>query len=214
MKKGKNGFYAKYIKRILDIIFSFSAIVLFFWLYVLIAILVRIKIGKPILFKQTRPGKNGEPFNIYKFRTMTDQRDDNGKMLPDKKRLKPFGAVLRNASLDEIPEVWNILIGDMSFVGPRPLLMEYLPYYTETEAHRHDIRPGITGLAQINGRNYIDWDSRIAKDVEYVNNLSFFLDVKIAFQTLFQILKKKDIADNTYAIEGNFAEMRRNQTIR
>ena len=187
MKKGKNGLYAKYIKRILDIVCAALAMILFFLLFALIAVLVRMRLGKPVIFQQVRPGKNGKPFALYKFRTMTDQKDSNGRLLPDDLRLTPFGAALRKTSLDELPEIWNILIGDMSIVGPRPLLMEYLPYYTAEEAHRHDVRPGLTGLAQINGRNFIDWDARIAKDVEYVKNISFFLDLTIVAKTAFQM---------------------------
>lgn len=214
MKKGKNGLYAKYIKRILDIVCAALAMILFFLLFALIAVLVRMRLGKPVIFQQVRPGKNGKPFALYKFRTMTDQKDSNGRLLPDNLRLTPFGAALRKTSLDELPEIWNILIGDMSIVGPRPLLMEYLPYYTAEEAHRHDVRPGLTGLAQINGRNFIDWDARIAKDVEYVKNISFFLDLTIVAKTAFQMIAKKNIAENTNEVEGNFAEIRKKQATR
>lgn len=214
MKKGKNGLYAKYIKRILDIVCAALAMILFFLLFALIAVLVRMRLGKPVIFQQVRPGKNGKPFALYKFRTMTDQKDSNGRLLPDDLRLTPFGAALRKTSLDELPEIWNILIGDMSIVGPRPLLMEYLPYYTAEEAHRHDVRPGLTGLAQINGRNFIDWDARIAKDVEYVKNISFFLDLTIVAKTAFQMIAKKNIAENTNEVEGNFAEIRKKQATR
>ena len=214
MKKGKNGLYAKYIKRILDIVCAALAMILFFLLFALIAVLVRMRLGKPVIFQQVRPGKNGKPFALYKFRTMTDQKDSNGRLLPDNLRLTPFGAALRKTSLDELPEIWNILIGDMSIVGPRPLLMEYLPYYTAEEAHRHDVRPGLTGLAQINGRNFIDWDARIAKDVEYVKNISFFLDLTIVAKTAFQMIAKKNIAENTNEVEGNLAEIRKKQATR
>ena len=151
MKRGKDGIYCRYIKRGLDILCALAAMIVFCWLYGIIAILVRVKLGSPVIFKQLRPGKDEKIFCLYKFRTMTDKRDDRGKLLPDEQRLTKFGKWLRSTSLDELPEAWNILKGDMSVVGPRPLLVEYLPYYTEEERQRHDVRPGLTGWAQVNG---------------------------------------------------------------
>lgn len=168
------------------------AIVIFSWLYILVAVLVRIKLGSPIIFKQKRPGKDGKIFCLYKFRTMTDAYDINGKPLPDAERLTDFGKLLRKLSLDELPEAFNILKGDMSVVGPRPLLVEYLDYYTEEEAHRHDVKPGLTGLAQVNGRNFVKWEERFALDVEYVNNISFIGDCKIIFLTIWKAFVSKE----------------------
>jgi sugar transferase EpsL len=157
------------------------------------AILVRYKLGYPVIFKQQRPGLHGKPFYLYKFRTMTDERDENGELLPDHLRLTPFGQFLRKFSLDELPQLYNILKGDMSFVGPRPLLMKYLPYYTDREKKRHNVRPGITGLAQVSGRNNLDWDERLELDVKYVENYSFWLDLKIIFLTIKKVLKSEDV---------------------
>ncbi len=160
--------YRRFFKRLLDILLSLCILVLLSPVYVILIVLVRIKLGSPVFFRQERPGLNGEIFTLYKFRTMTDARDKDGKLLPDKDRLTSFGKFLRSSSLDELPEFFNILKGDMSFIGPRPLLVSYLPYYTERESLRHTVRPGLTGLAQVSGRNFIDWDRRLAKDVEYV----------------------------------------------
>lgn len=204
--------YKRYIKRLFDILCALVAIVVFCWLYIIVAVLVRIKLGSPVLFKQERPGKDGKIFTLYKFRTMTDEKDENGNFLPDKIRLTNFGKLLRKTSLDELPEAFNILKGDMSVVGPRPLLVEYLEYYTEEEMHRHDVRPGLTGLAQVNGRNFINWDKRLEFDVQYVNNLTFLIDVNIVMQTVFSFLKKKDIATDTRSVETNFAQERREKT--
>ena len=183
MFKGKNGIYNRYFKRMIDIICALLALGVFWWLYIIVAILVRVKLGSPIIFKQARPGKidpmTGKEtiFYLYKFRTMTDARDINGLPLPDDVRLTKFGRLLRSTSLDELPEVINILKGDMSVIGPRPLLVEYLPYYTELEHHRHDVRPGLSGWAQINGRNAIDsWEQRFEYDLEYVDKISFLFD--------------------------------------
>lgn len=160
---------------------------------VVTAILVRWKLGSPVLFKQQRPGLHGKPFYLYKFRTMTDERDEKGELLPDHVRLTPFGQFLRKFSLDELPQLYNILKGDMSFVGPRPLLMKYLPYYTDREKKRHNVRPGITGLAQVSGRNNLGWDERLELDVKYVENYSFWLDLKIIFLTIKKVLKSEDV---------------------
>ena len=184
--------YQKYFKRLVDILCALAAIIVFSWLYIIVAILVRVKLGSPVLFKQKRPGKNGKIFTLYKFRTMTDKKDENGNLLPDDVRLTKFGRLLRKTSLDELPEAFNILKGDMSVVGPRPLLVEYLDYYTEEEMHRHDVRPGLSGLAQINGRNGITWVEKFKYDLEYVHNVSFLMDVKIIFRTVWQAFVRKE----------------------
>lgn len=187
--------YQKYIKRLLDIILSLIGIILFSPIFLIISILVFIFLGRPVIFKQERPGKNEKIFTMYKFRTMTDKKDKKGKLLPDEKRLTKFGKFLRKTSLDELPEFFNILKGDMSFIGPRPLLVEYLDYYTEEEKHRHDVRPGLTGLAQVNGRNLLNWDDRFKKDIEYINNITFINDIKIVFSTILVVLKREGITD-------------------
>lgn len=203
------GPYEKYFKRVLDVFCVLAALLVFWWLYIIVAILVRIKLGSPVLFKQERPGKNEEIFKLYKFRTMTDTRDENGNLLPDEVRLTKFGRALRATSLDELPEVFNILKGEMSLVGPRPLTIQYLPYYSEEERHRHDVRPGLSGLAQVNGRNFIDWDHRLAFDVQYVKKITFIGDLRIILQTALKFVKKEDIAVDTNKVEPNFAEERR-----
>ena len=197
-----NGLYNKYIKRILDILISLTFIVLFSWLYLILVILVRIKLGSPVLFCQERPGYNEKIFKLYKFRTMTDKRDENGTLLPDSERLTKFGSMLRSTSLDELPEMFNILKGDMSLIGPRPLLVEYLPYYTAEERLRHSVRPGLTGLAQVSGRNYLAWNKRLARDVEYVNHISFIMDVRIIIKTIMVVFKKEDVSVDTNVVEG------------
>ena len=197
-----NGLYNKYIKRILDILISLTFIILFSWLYLILVILVRIKLGSPVLFCQERPGYNEKIFKLYKFRTMTDKRDEKGNLLPDSERLTKFGSMLRSTSLDELPEMFNILKGDMSLIGPRPLLVEYLPYYTEEERLRHSVRPGLTGLAQVSGRNYLAWDKRLARDVEYVNHISFIMDVRIIIKTIMVVFKKEDVSVDTNVVEG------------
>lgn len=203
------GPYEKYFKRLLDVFCGLAALFVFWWLYIIVAVLVRIKLGSPVLFKQERPGKNEEIFKLYKFRTMTDARDKNGNLLPDEVRLTKFGRALRATSLDELPEVFNILKGEMSLVGPRPLTIQYLPYYSEDERHRHDVRPGLSGLAQVNGRNFIDWDHRLAFDVQYVKKITFIGDLRIILQTALKIVKREDIAVDTNKVEPNFAEERR-----
>ncbi|MBR6451705.1 MAG: sugar transferase [Lachnospiraceae bacterium] len=182
--------YAKGIKRFLDILISALIILLLGWLYAALALLVRIKLGSPVLFHQDRPGKDGKIFPMYKFRSMSDERDENGDLLPDEKRLSAFGKKLRASSLDELPELFNILKGDMSLIGPRPLLIRYLPWYTKREFHRHDVRPGLTGLAQINGRNALGWEDRFAYDLTYVEHLTFAMDVRIVLQSIGKVLKR------------------------
>lgn len=176
--------YQNYIKRILDIGCAVAALLVFCWLFAIVALLVRIKLGSPVLFTQDRPGKDEKIFKLYKFRTMTDQRDGEGNLLPDEVRLTKFGRLLRKTSLDELPEALNILKGDMSVVGPRPLLVKYLPLYNETQRRRHEVRPGLSGLAQVNGRNACSWEEKFAYDVEYVDHISFLGDVKIILQTV------------------------------
>lgn len=202
--------YARYIKRILDIVLSLSAILVLSPVLLILYILVRVKLGSPVLFKQERPGKDEKIFTLCKFRTMTDEKDAAGNLLPDNVRLTKFGRFLRAASLDELPELFNILKGDMSIIGPRPLLISYLPYYTEREKKRHSIRPGLTGLAQVSGRNFIDWDKRLEKDIEYVEHLSFKMDVTVLKLTVQTVLGHQDeVAEDTNAVEGNFAKIRR-----
>lgn len=184
--------YKKYIKRIVDIICALAAIIVFSWLYIIVAVLVGVKLGSPILFKQERPGLHGKIFTLYKFRTMTDKKDENGELLPDDVRLTSFGKLLRKTSLDELPEAFNILKGDMSVVGPRPLLVKYLSLYSERQMHRHDVRPGLSGLAQISGRNAITWEEKFELDLEYVHNVTFLMDVKIIFRTVISAFVKHD----------------------
>ncbi len=205
------------MKRILDILCSLLFLILFCWLYAIIAVLVRVKLGTPVLFKQERPGRidldKGEEkiFCLYKFRTMTDARDEYGELLPDSDRLTKFGSWLRRTSMDELPELINILKGDMSMIGPRPLLVEYLPWYTETERRRHEVRPGLTGWAQVNGRNNLDWDQRLKTDVYYVDHISLGFDLKILFMTIKKVFAHEDIAEDTRIVEPNFAAQRREQ---
>ncbi|MCR5106645.1 MAG: sugar transferase [Lachnospiraceae bacterium] len=186
--------YRRYIKRILDIILSLTAIVILSPILLLLAVIVRIKLGSPVLFHQDRPGYKGKIFHMYKFRSMTDKRDEKGELLPDEERLTPFGKKLRSTSLDELPELFCILKGDMSIVGPRPLLVRYLPLYNERQSHRHDVRPGLTGLAQVNGRNSITWEDKFEYDVEYTENYSFLMDVRIIFMTVANVLKRDGIS--------------------
>lgn len=201
--------YRCFVKRLLDIVLSGLALIILSPVYFILAILVRVKLGSPVIFKQERPGKDEKIFTLCKFRTMTDERDENGNLLPDNVRLTGFGKLLRATSLDELPELWNIFKGDMSIIGPRPLLVSYLPYYTETEQLRHTVRPGLTGLAQVSGRNFLDWDRRLQKDVEYVKNLSFLMDLKVIFLTVKVVLIKEDVAEDTNYVEGNLATIRK-----
>ena len=197
MDQKKNRIYQKYIKRILDFVLSFTAFVVLSPVVLVTAALVRVKLGKPVIFRQERPGKDEKIFKLYKFRTMTDERDENGQLLPDDVRLTKFGKTLRSTSLDELPELWNIVKGDMSIVGPRPLLVRYLPLYNETQKHRHDVRPGFTGLAQVHGRNSISWEEKFDWDIRYVNHVTFFTDVKIILDTVRTVLKREGISSDT-----------------
>ena len=189
------GVYERFVKRPLDCFLSMGALIVFSPILAVTALLVRKKLGSPVLFTQERPGKNEKIFKLYKFRTMTDERDENGELLPDEARLTDFGKALRATSLDELPELINMVRGDMSVVGPRPLLVRYLPYYTETEKQRHHVRPGLTGLAQINGRNFLGWDMRIALDAEYANNITFAGDAKIVAATVKKVIKGSGVAE-------------------
>ena len=192
MKQGKQGIYARYIKRILDVLLSGCALVVLSPVLLIVAVLVRTKLGSPVIFCQERPGKDEKVFKMYKFRSMTDARDENGELLPDEVRLTKFGRALRSTSLDELPELWNIFKGDMSIVGPRPLLVEYLPLYNEEQHHRHDVTPGLTGLAQVHGRFNLLWQEKFAYDIEYVNHISFRNDLSIVLQTVREIFRKED----------------------
>ena len=208
LKHKPYGIYEKHIKRPLDLFCGLSAIIFFSWLYLLVAILVRVKLGSPVIFTQDRPGKDEKIFKLYKFRTMTDEKDANGNLLPDSGRLTKFGRILRATSLDELPEAFNIVKGDMSIIGPRPLLPSYLEWYTEDEKHRHDVRPGLSGLAQVNGRNFLDWDKRFELDVKYAKSITFLGDVKIILQTIKKFFTHSNIATDTSVTEGNMAKMR------
>ena len=200
-QKRSNGLYANVFKRIIDIIVSLLFIICCFWLYIIIAVLVKIKLGSPVIFKQKRPGKidaktgKEKIFLLYKFRTMTNEKDKNGNLLSDERRLTSFGKWLRSTSLDEIPEFFNILKGDMSLIGPRPLLVQYLDRYNEKQRHRHDVRPGLTGLAQVNGRNSITWEEKFRYDIEYIQNITLLCDLKILLKTIDKaVFRHEDIS--------------------
>ena len=203
------GVYERFIKRPLDCFLSTGALIVFSPILAVTALLVKMKLGSPILFKQERPGRNERIFRLYKFRTMTDERDEKGNLLSDDIRCTPFGKGLRNTSLDELPELINIVKGDMAVVGPRPLLVDYLPYYTKNERHRHDVRPGLTGLAQINGRNTITWNEKFTHDVDYVNNISFKQDIGIIVKTVLKVVKKSDIRVGSEFKAGKFLDERK-----
>ena len=209
MKNRKNSFYARYIKRLLDIILSFAGMLVLSPIYLLLAILVKVKLGSPVIFCQERPGKNEKIFKLYKFRSMTDARYANGRLLPDNERLTRFGKILRSTSLDELPELFNILKGEMSIVGPRPLAVQYLPYYNVAERHRHDVRPGLTGLAQVNGRVEIGWEERFAYDTHYVEHLSCILDIQILIMTVQKVFCRENVMVSGRA--ENFDDFRRKQ---
>lgn len=196
-ERHSKGIYEKYIKRTFDILFALIFIFVFWWLYVVLYFVVKIKLGSPVLFMQQRPGKNGMIFNMLKFRTMTDERDANGQLLPDGQRLTEFGKWLRATSLDELPEIFLILTGKLSLVGPRPLLVSYLPLYNEHQMRRHEVLPGITGYAQVNGRNSLSWEEKFEMDVWYVDNISFVTDLKILLKTIMVVLKRDGISSQT-----------------
>lgn len=193
MQDSKHGIYRRFIKRPIDFILSLIAIIILSPVFLIVALLVRAKLGSPILFKQERPGLNEKIFTMYKFRTMTDERDDKGELLPNQVRLTKFGKILRSTSLDELPELFNIIKGDMSLIGPRPLLIEYLPLYNQPQRRRHDVRPGLSGLAQVNGRNAITWEEKFNYDVEYVERISFLLDIKLIVQTFLKVFKREGV---------------------
>ena len=203
--------YKNHIKRILDIFLSLCGILILSPVYLILWVLVRRKLGKPALFTQERPGRNEKIFRLYKFRSMTDAKDENGLLLPDEVRLTRFGKILRSTSLDELPELFNILKGDMSLIGPRPLLVRYLPWYTERERHRHDVRPGLTGLAQVNGRNALGWEDRFAFDLEYVDNCSLFMDLKVLGMTVGKVLRRSGTLSGADQTVADFDEYRRAQ---
>lgn len=204
MNGHRKGFYEKFIKRPQDFLCALLAIIVLSPIMLITAILVRTKLGSPIIFKQERPGLEGKIFTLYKFRTMTDQRDENGNLLPDDIRLTAFGKKLRSTSLDELPELFNILNGDMAVVGPRPLLVRYLPRYNEHQARRHEVRPGFTGYAQVHGRNSITWEDKFNKDVYYVDHITFLGDWKIIFQTVGTVLRREGISSDTSATMEEF----------
>ena len=189
--------YRLFFKRFLDFTLSLIAIIILSPVFIIVAILVKIKLGSPVIFTQERPGKDEKIFKMYKFRSMTSERDKNGELLPDEVRLTSFSKQLRSTSLDELPELFNILKGDMSIVGPRPLLVQYLPLYNEFQKHRHDIRPGLTGYAQVNGRNALTWEQKFKLDIEYIKRYSFLFDIKIIFVTIKSVLRKEGISSNT-----------------
>lgn len=189
------GFYERYIKRLQAIVLSLIAIIILSPILLITYLLVRVKFGKPAIFIQKRVGKDGKVFDLYKFRTMTNQRDEDGKLLPDDQRLTSFGKKLRSTSLDELPELFNVLKGDMALIGPRPLLVKYLPLYNDEQARRHEVRPGLTGYAQVNGRNTITWEDRLKLDVEYVDNVTFLNDWKIIFKTIKTVFKREGISE-------------------
>ena len=196
--------YKRFVKRCLDFLLSLAALIILSPVLLLVAILVRCKLGSPILFKQERPGLHEKIFCMYKFRTMTDAKDVDGNLLPDEVRLTKFGKLLRSTSLDELPELFNILKGDMAIVGPRPLLVQYLPRYNERQRRRHDVRPGFTGLAQVNGRNSISWQEKFEWDVRYVENVSFLMDLRIIAKTVKVVLKRDGISSETSATMEEF----------
>lgn len=203
--------YGRVIKRLIDIFISGLSLIILSPVLLVLYILIRTKLGKPVLFTQERPGKDEKIFKLYKFRSMSDERDEKGELLPDEVRLTKFGKLLRSTSLDELPELFNILRGDMSLIGPRPLLVRYLPYYTEEERHRHDVRPGLTGLAQVNGRNALGWEDRFAYDLQYVNNLSLGMDMKVLGMTVGKVLKRSGTLSGADQTVADFDVYRKSQ---
>lgn len=204
MVQSRRSIYSVCMKRVLDFCLALMLLVILGIPMLIVALLVRVKLGSPVLFKQPRPGKQGKVFNMYKFRSMTDERDEKGELLPDEVRLTSFGKKLRATSLDELPELLNVLKGNMSFIGPRPLLVRYLPLYNERQSHRHDVRPGITGYAQVNGRNAITWEEKFEKDIWYVEHISFLTDVKVLFKTVLVVFKREGISSETAATMEEF----------
>ncbi len=206
--------YKLYIKRPLDILLSLLAVIVLSPILLLVSVLVLIKMGRPILFKQARPGLNEHIFTIYKFRTMNQAKDEHHQLLPDSQRLTKFGRFLRSTSLDELPELFNIIKGDMSIVGPRPLVIEYLPFYTDQERVRHTIRPGLTGLAQVNGRNISIWEERFEFDIKYVKSCTFLLDISIIIKTILNVFKRKDIGERGSTSPMDFSKYRQERMLR
>ncbi len=203
--------YRKCFKRLTDIIFALTIFIGFWWVYLIVGIFVRIKLGSPVIFKQNRPGLNGKIFTLYKFRSMKNSVDLEGRLLPNEDRFTKFGLFLRSTSLDELPQAWNVIKGDMSFVGPRPLFIRYLPRYTKDQARRHDVKPGITGWAQVKGRNSISWEKKFELDLEYVNNYSFFMDFKIIFFTIKKIFLRDGISPDGQIIVDEFMGSKKNK---
>ena len=207
MKKREKTVYERYIKRILDLIWAILAIVVFWWLYIIIAILVKIKLGSPVIFKQHRPGLNEKIFSLYKFRTMTDERDESGNLMPDEVRLTKFGKWLRSTSLDELPEVFNIIKGDMSVIGPRPQLVRDMVFMTKEQRERHSVLPGLSGLAQVNGRNAISWEKKINYDLKYIENITFLGDLKIIIKTVQKaFIKQEGITEKNMVTAEDFGD--------
>lgn len=206
------GPYEKYVKRPLDCVLAAGALIVLSPVMGATALIVKHKLGSPVIFKQERPGKDEKIFKLYKFRTMTDERDSEGNLLPDGERLTQLGRFLRSTSLDELPELFNIAKGDMSFIGPRPLLVQYLPYYTEREKHRHDVRPGLSGLAQVNGRNLVKWDERLAFDIDYVDNITFKGDVVILLKTIRKVFSGEDVAVDPESVDEGYLDEIRKKT--
>lgn len=204
MKKSKGGFYRRFVKRPLDFTLSLLAIIILSPIFLIVGILVRTNLGSPVLFKQDRPGLDGRIFTMYKFRTMTDEKDENGNLLPNEKRHTRFGKLLRSTSLDELPELFNIIKGDMSIIGPRPLLVEYLPLYNTRQKRRHEVRPGLTGLAQAKGRNTLSWEDKFELDVNYVENVSLLNDIVIIFLTIKSVFKREGINFDSDVKETKF----------
>lgn len=205
----KQGVYEKYIKRPLDFLCASIALLMLSPVLAITAIAVRLRLGSPVIFSQERPGRDEKIFRLFKFRTMTDKKDASGELLPDTERLTPFGARLRSTSLDELPELINIIKGDMSLIGPRPLLIQYLPYYYDRERARHSVRPGLTGLAQINGRNYVKWDERLSYDVEYAENITFLRDARIFIKTIAKVFLREDVAADPADAEEEYLDVLR-----
>lgn len=203
--------YRHFFKRFFDFVLSLIAIIILSPVYIIVAILVRVKLGSPVIFTQERPGKDEKIFKMYKFRSMTSETDEEGNLLPDEVRLTSFGKKLRSTSLDELPELFNILKGDMSIVGPRPLLVKYLPYYTMEERHRHDVKPGLTGLSQVSGRNFIKWEERFLMDCDYTKNVSFLLDLKIIFKTIIKVSIKENIMESTQELDFKDLDIERGE---